>query len=322
VLTKLASRSQRDVYSIIRMAEQETREGIELEGNYSLEEINEFVVTMRKLLRVRDVVLRVNQQYIRSAAQADEYRTEPAFLLQGSYRNMNRIAEKVLPIMNDQELETLILSSYENDAQTLTSNTESNMLKLKEMLGLSSEEEAARWADIRRTFQQNLKMKGIDTGDHVGQVIVQLREFNDGLYKIREAMSQGVKHLSSQDTPQRDLFLATMLQHVKDLNDNLHSIGAAVKEAAAEAGSIRQEAAAPAEPPPQKVVVRHSVPRSILDVIKSQFDLMNRWLQPISSAADTQSQELTKLQNSVQTCLANYYALMQELESARDKRDA
>jgi hypothetical protein len=319
VLSKLASRSQKDVYGIIRMAEQDTREGVELEGNYSLEEINEFVLTMRKLLRVRDVVLRVNQQYIRSAAQADEYRTEPPFLLQGSYRNMNRIAEKVLPIMNDQELETLILSNYENDAQTLTSNTESNMLKLKEMLGWLSADEAKRWADIRRTFQQNLKMKGIDTGDHVGQVIVQLREFNDGLYQIREAMSEGVKHIAAQDSQQRDLFLATMLQHLKDLSGSLQSIGAAVKEAVAEAGLQRQQAAAPPEPPPQTVVVQHSVPRSILDVIKSQFELMNRWLEPLSAAGERQGKELEKLHNSVQTCLANYYALMQELETARGK---
>ena len=63
---------------------------------------------MKKLLRVRDVVLRVNEEYIRSAAQADAYRTEPAFKLQGSYRNMNRLAEKVSPVMNDAELEELI----------------------------------------------------------------------------------------------------------------------------------------------------------------------------------------------------------------------
>ena len=50
---------------------------------------------MKKLLRVRDAVLRVNRAYIRSAAQADAYRTEPPFKLQGSYRNMNRIAERV-----------------------------------------------------------------------------------------------------------------------------------------------------------------------------------------------------------------------------------
>ena len=43
--------------------------------------------------------------YIASAAQEDAYRTEPPFKLQGSYRNMNKLAEKVAPVMNDDELE-------------------------------------------------------------------------------------------------------------------------------------------------------------------------------------------------------------------------
>ena len=59
--------------------------------------------------------------------------------------------------------------------------------------------------------------------------------------------------------------------------------------------------------------------QNIGDVIRSQFDLMSRWLQPLSNAADTQSQELEKLHNAVQTCLANYYALMQDMERARDQ---
>ena len=128
-LNKLASRSQQDVYSIIKMAQNDSREGVELEGNYSIEELNEMVSTMQKLMRIRDVILQVNRQYIDSAAQANEYRTEPSFKLQGSYRNMNRMAEKVVPIMNDAELQALILTNYENDAQTLTSDTESNLLK-------------------------------------------------------------------------------------------------------------------------------------------------------------------------------------------------
>ena len=110
----------------------------EFEGAYSADELNEYVSTMKKLYTVRQVVLKVNQQYIKSAAQADEYRTEPPFLLQGSYRNMNRIAGRTLPVMNDDELWTLILSSYEQDAQTLTSGAESNMLKFKELLPIGS----------------------------------------------------------------------------------------------------------------------------------------------------------------------------------------
>jgi hypothetical protein len=187
------------------------------------------------------------------------------------------------------------------------------------MLGWLSPDEARRWADICRTFQQNLKMKGIDTSDHVGQVIVQLREFNDGLYQIREALASGVKQLASQDTPQRDLFLAAMLQHLKELSGGMQSIGSAVQEAASQAGQLRQQAAASADPPPQTVIVRHSVPRSILDVIRSQFELMNRWLQPLATTADTQNEQLERLHNAMQTCLANYYALMQELEKAREE---
>ena len=47
----------------------------------------------------------MNPEYIRSAAQADAFRTEPPFKLQGSYRNMNKIAEKVVAAMTPAELE-------------------------------------------------------------------------------------------------------------------------------------------------------------------------------------------------------------------------
>jgi len=319
-LNNLASRSHKDVYAIIKMAEQENQEGIDLEGNYSLEEIDEMVRTMKKLMRVRDVVLRVNQQYIASAAQADEYRTEPPFLLQGSYRNMNRIAEKIVPIMNDHELETLILSNYEQDSQTLTSDAESNMLKLKEMLDILSEGEAKRWASIKRTFSQNVKMKGIEADDQVGQVILQLRDFGDGLNAIREAMAEGVMHLSERDTEQTDVRLTALMHQVGGLRASLEGIGEAVKEAGSQTAEKPVEIAAPPELPSQKVIVQHKVPRSVLDVVKGQFEVMNNWMEPLLSASTAQSQDLQKLQNSVQTCLANYYALLQQLEDAKSKR--
>jgi hypothetical protein len=321
-LNNLASRSHKDVYAIIKMAEQENQEGIDLEGNYSLEEIDEMVRTMKKLMRVRDVVLRVNQQYIRSAAQADEYRTEPPFLLQGSYRNMNRIAEKIVPIMNDHELETLILSNYEQDSQTLTSDAESNMLKLKEMLDILSEDEAKRWASIKRTFGQNVKMKGIDADDQVGQVILQLRDFGEGLNAIREAMAEGVKHFSERDTEQTDVRLTALMHQVGGLRASLEGIGEAVKEAAVQSGGKPVEIAAPPKLPSQKVIVQHKVPQSVLDVVKGQFEVMNKWMEPLLSASTAQSQDLKNLHNSVQTCLANYYALLQELEDAKSKRSA
>src|SRR5690606_15114724 len=63
-LNPLASRSQADVYSIIRIAETGSRDDVEFEANYSREEVDEMVGVMQKLITVRDVILRVNEQYI------------------------------------------------------------------------------------------------------------------------------------------------------------------------------------------------------------------------------------------------------------------
>jgi hypothetical protein len=90
---------------------------------------------------------------------------------------MNRIAGRVLPIMNDQELWTLIYSTYEQDAQTLTTGTESNLLKFRELTGRLGPEQAQRWEDIKKTFGRNLLLGG-DAEDNVGKVVRQLNAFS------------------------------------------------------------------------------------------------------------------------------------------------
>ena len=77
----------------------------------------------------------VNAEYIRSASMDDAFRTEPPFKLQGSYRNMNKLAEKIVPVMNEDELESLIEDHYQGEAQTLTTGAEHNLLKLAELRG-------------------------------------------------------------------------------------------------------------------------------------------------------------------------------------------
>lgn len=42
---------------------------------------------------------------------------------------MNRIAEKVIPLMTDEEVEGFIFDHYENESQTLTTGVEANLLK-------------------------------------------------------------------------------------------------------------------------------------------------------------------------------------------------
>ncbi|MGC6466636.1 MAG: DNA repair ATPase [Akkermansiaceae bacterium] len=188
VLSKLASKSQKDVYAALTIAETGSSEGVDFEGNYTPAEIDEFAETLKRLLRVRDSILRVNMEYIRSAAQEDAYRVEPAFKLQGSYRNMNRIAEKVLPLMTMEEVEGLIFDHYENESQTLTTGAEANLLKFKEMEGVLTDEESARWEQIKKDFGKQKLLGGAGENDPVARVVAQMTQFNDGL----EAISQGL----------------------------------------------------------------------------------------------------------------------------------
>ena len=188
VLSKLASRSQKDVYAVMQVATSGSQEGVDFEGNYTAAEIDEFVITTKHLYTVRDTILSVNLQYIKSAAQEDAYRTEPSFKLQGSYRNMARIAEKVIPLMTHEEVREIIIDHYENESQTLTTGAEANLLKFKEMEGILTEKETARWEQIKKDFNKNKILGAAGENDPLGRVVAQLTMFNDGLDAIKEGI--------------------------------------------------------------------------------------------------------------------------------------
>ena len=305
-LNPLASRSQKDVHGVIKIAQTGSREGIELEGSYSAVEVNEMVDTMKKLMTVRDLILTVNREYIRSASQADEYRTEPPFKLQGSYRNMNRIAEKVVPIMNDKELETLILSNYENDSQTLTSDTESNMLKIKEMMNLLSETEQQRWDDIKKAFVQAVKLKGIGSDDQTAALLLQLQDFSSGLQDIKDTISGGISKMSDQSEVAPESGGETA-EALRLLAEELRAYTT---------GSVPVDT----NQPVQRVAVMHKVPRSILDVMENQFDIMRGWLKPLMDVSQANQEGVSELKSAVEKCLTSYQQLLGELEDSDDIR--
>ncbi|WP_433890202.1 DNA repair ATPase [Streptomyces sp. CA-111067] len=153
VLAPLAGRDRADVELLIRLAEDDpTARADALAYPYSAAERGEILAVLRHLLRARATVLDVNAAYIASAATADHTRTEPPFLLQGSYRTMNRIAARIVPTMNAAELDALVTDHYRAEAQTLASGAEAALLKLAEIRGLSTPEQSARWAALRADY--------------------------------------------------------------------------------------------------------------------------------------------------------------------------
>lgn len=184
VLSRLATKPQKDIYTLLQAAQQTENGPLEFESNISSEEASEYLTVLRKLVKVRDIILRVNQTYILSAGQADAYRTEPPFLLQGSYRNMNRLAEKIEPIMNEQELDTLIHGHYAREAQTLTTGAEANLLKFKSLNGGMSVDETTRWDSIKEIYLQQKRL----SSDRLAQIADEMSAFTKGLEDIKNVL--------------------------------------------------------------------------------------------------------------------------------------
>jgi hypothetical protein len=185
VLAPLATRDLADLYLLVDRARGREVSTNALTHAYSGAEINEIVAVLKRMLEIREVVYKVNQQYIASAAQADKYRVEPPFKLQGSYRNMNKLAEKVSPVMNDAELRQVIADHYLGESQLLTQGAEENLLKLGELLGRMTPEQLARWAQIKADFLRNKAMGGEDA-DVGGRMVAQLADIAGGLQGLRD----------------------------------------------------------------------------------------------------------------------------------------
>ena len=124
----------------------------------------------------------------------EAYRTEPSFKLQGSYRDMSKLVAKVVPIMNEEELQSLLLSHYESESQTLTSAAEANLLKFEELTQTITETELERWNKIKETFVKNNKLNGLGNKNEMTQVLAQMMQFSENLQGIQEVLKQGLEN--------------------------------------------------------------------------------------------------------------------------------
>ena len=178
-LSRLVGGDPADVHLLMRAARGEQAAVEDLSAPYSAGEIDEMVRVLAKLQRVADLLFRVNALYVASAAQREEDREEPAFKLQGSYRNMARIAQRVVPVLSDEELEAVIDDHYRFEAQTLSRDAESNMLKLAIVRGRADDSRIARYQDMVENFRRQReigdeddpRMKIVASISHLGSIL-------------------------------------------------------------------------------------------------------------------------------------------------------
>ena len=197
VLAPLAARDRGDLPLLVRLAEGD--DGVRpdrLGYAYSAAELDQVLSVLRKMRRVQRTVLRNNQAYIASAAQADASRTEPPFQLQGSYRNMNKLAERIVPAMNDDELDDLIDDHYRGEAQTLTSGAEANLLKLAELRGRLTPAQAARWDEVKAAFRRARALGG-SGDDPMSRAVGAVGLLADRVHDVEAAIGRLGPHRSS-----------------------------------------------------------------------------------------------------------------------------
>ncbi|MFJ4277553.1 DNA repair ATPase [Streptomyces massasporeus] len=190
VLAPLAGRDRADLDLLIRLAQDDPAARAErLAHPYAPVEVERILAVLRHLLTVRETVLAVNAAYIASAAQSDTTRTEPPFRLQGSYRTMNKIAQRVRPVMNDVELTALIEDHYRAEAQTLTAGAESNLLKLAELRGTLTAEQSARWTELKAAHVRARSL-GDPEDDQLARAVSALGLLADRIAAVESAINR------------------------------------------------------------------------------------------------------------------------------------
>ncbi|MFD8751320.1 DNA repair ATPase [Kitasatospora sp. NPDC059577] len=128
--------------------------GTTLAGAWPAAEVERMTAVLSGLLHLRTTVLAVNRAYLDSAAQDDRTRTEPPFLLQGSYRNMAKLTQRLDPALTRPELDALLADHYRAEAQPLGADAEAQLLKLAQLRGVLTEEQAERWEELKRVWRE------------------------------------------------------------------------------------------------------------------------------------------------------------------------
>jgi flagellin-like hook-associated protein FlgL len=153
LLSPVIARGRGDLGPLVRAAMGEQIRSEDLTHTYSAADLQRITGVLRHFVQIRDVLMKVNAAYMQSATLDDGLRGEPPFLLQGSYRNMARIAPRVVPAMTSAEVRALIRDHYQAESQTLAAAASWNLAKLAEVLGSTDPVELALVEQLRERYR-------------------------------------------------------------------------------------------------------------------------------------------------------------------------
>ncbi|MCA9660583.1 MAG: DNA repair protein, partial [Myxococcales bacterium] len=228
----------------------------------------------------------------------DAFRVEPPFKLQGSYRNMNKLAEKIAAAMTADEVEAVVDDHYLGEAQTLTTDAEQNLLKLAELRQRLTEEQAERWGHIKREFQRTRSLGGAED-DPAVRVTAQLSILGERLRAIDEAVRAAA---AGRGDPSAMLTeVAKALRATAQPKDEREWLRPYVAEIADGLKGLRSGAGA--GPGTLEVRVHNEPPPGVTELLAQQVAIVERTLVPMVRAATTKLTDVTGLEAKVEELL-------------------
>jgi hypothetical protein len=302
VLAPLATRDQADIYRLVRMAQGEDVPTTDLAHGYSAVEVGEITSVLKHMFECQRTLLRVNLEYIRSASMDDKFRTEPRFQLQGSYRNMNKLAEKIVPAMNAVELQRLVEDHYVGEAQTLTTGAEANLLKLAELRGTMNDAQKERWAAIKKEFGR-IKLMGGGDDDPVARITGQLSVLSEHLEHMRTALGK-TDQLAGVSSELAAIRAALDRGSARN-GDGAHA-GELVSVLARLEGALQKVAQ-----PQLHVRVENVAPPGVDELLAQQIAIIERTLVPLVRTTNQQLVSPTKVDEKV----AELLGLLREVDA-------
>ncbi len=324
-LAPLAGREMTDVYKFVKMADGQEVASSEFSHDYSGAEIQEILATLKHLKACQDVLLKVNLLYIQSAAMDDAYRREPPFKLQGSYRNMNKLAEKVVPAMTPAEVEALIDDHYLGEAQTLTTEAEQNTLKLAELRGRLTGEKQERWAHIKKEYVRTKSLGGAED-DPAVRVLGQLSIVAERLESIRSSLD-GAAETAARSHKETRAHTAKLTELARFAQQGVAAREAEPKTAIAKVAPPAAPSAMPAWLRPQliqltramqllsqprlQVQVKNEPPPGVTELLAQQVAIVERTLVPLVQSAAEKLGDVRGLEKRVTEILGR----MRDLDS-------
>ena len=186
----------------------------------------------------------------------------------------------------------------------------------KELFEVATEEDHARLASIRKTFEKNQLFNGVDESDPMAQVIVQMGQFTDGLEKIQNSISNGMKALPEMaaalkpaETSKQSIgFSPEAVEQLKVLGDSISNALKGSSPAKAKAGDM--------DIIPDQVKIINTVPDFFTEILRDQLELMRTWMESTHKVSSENNNQLGALEAIIKDVDNKFSQILNNVEDA------